>query len=325
MKKYIERCQKSKIDSQKQSSVIENVNDLLASLGLIPAKAIRQFLLERKKPLFTTPATDARGNKVIFRCAFREDYNKIVKHEKFLYSKATAEKIDFLPHLIKSGEFNDGFWLTYKYIIGKIAGNVYQFRDGINYAPILQFLKDLPVAVETQLKAENFPDISDQRFNWHWILQKSFDEQYSLNDDKEMLEIKYRLSSKISTIKTSSLSHGDLHPQNIFFTKDKITVIDWETAHINSCANDYSFIYIRSHNPKARKEIWQQLVSLHPGIEQEAALVFTIRLMRELVEWMQIQDSQNELLMPKDIINRAKAKDIMVDLKREIHSFSRMI
>lgn len=299
------------------------LSGLLAELGIVPDRKVGEFYRDRTKPLYTSPATDKGGRRTVFRIGLNEDFSKIIDKEICLYQNSEDIKLNCLPVLTDHGIFEDCRWLTYQYIEGAIAGNVYQYKLDIDFDLILDFLADL-YKIDLKNEAKLFLKPNGEQY-WNWLLEESFRTQNPVSEDEKMLQLRRKLRASILKIKTSTLVHGDFHAQNIFFQKDQIKIIDWETSHFNSLAVDYSFLYIRAYDQKIRQRIWQSLLQFDSTIEQEARVVFLIRLLRELREWYMIKDGKNELLDKKDLFPGTDIQYIIKDLKTQIELFSNKI
>lgn len=299
-------------------------NKVLAEKVLAVSKSLKirldrnpcNFYHNRTKPLFTSPGIDSEEKKIVFRVGLSELDNLSITREVEIYQKSLQLKLNYFPELIDFGEFDGNKWLTYKYINGNTAGNTYFFEPGVEYDQIFDFLAGMKNLGEFLPK--NLFRVSTK---------KKYQGEISTIIKKNHL-LAQKLEKQIEKINNGAkdwnqnfLTHGDLHPQNIFINDQGIKVIDWESVHYNLMPFDYSFVWIRCYNQKVRDRIMSIL--FHEKVdEKQIYFVFSVNLLRDLFEWYQIKTGKNDFVKISGDINESLIKNTIDNLQKNLEYFT---
>ncbi|MEI6144586.1 MAG: phosphotransferase [Candidatus Berkelbacteria bacterium] len=269
------------------------------------------FYSRRTKPLFTSPGTNSKGERIVFRVALSEVFNKHISREIEIYKTAAELKLDHFPKLNENGKEGIHYWLTYNYIAGEPSGNTYLFGSKTDYSKIFVFLENMNHLGKI-LHKDTFSVFSKDKY---------LNLVDSIADKDMKLRELYR--SQIDTIKNGvkdwnydSFVHGDFHPQNIFASAKTMVVIDWELSHFNLKPFDYSFLWIRSQNQEVRDEVMKILSNVP---KSQIYFVFSVNILRDLFEWHQIMNGKNSLMQLDSA--SVDAKKVVDDLAKNLNFF----
>jgi len=293
----------------------EKVLEVSGSLGIKLDRDPYDFFQKRTKLLFTSPATNKVGQKVVFRISFSSLFNESIKREAEIYVKSLKLKLNFFPDLINSGDSDGNKWLIYKYIDGNTAGNTYFFQPDTDYRLIIDFLAGMQ-QLGSHLPKELFRVSSKEKY------LKLISVISAKNDSltKKLVQQIGKIIASAKEWKENSFVHGDFHPQNIFINDQGIKIIDWESAHYNLTPFDYSFVWIRSYNTKVRDEILDILEK--NGVDDDQInFVFSVNILRDLFEWHQIELGKNEFVKKDNNITESVIKSKIEDLEKNLEYF----
>jgi len=154
--------------------------------------------------------------------------DKIIK----LFRKGIPANVIKNEYIISLGLYNEGLPVpkVFEFIEdGDRCGIVYEKIEGKS---MLKYISSKPWKINEEAR---------RLANLHKSIQKDIkiqipDQKVRLKGDiarTELLnaEVKDKLYRYIDTLKSDTiLCHGDLHPDNILITKEKVVIIDWMTA-----------------------------------------------------------------------------------------------
>lgn len=304
-----------------QLALLDIEKALAKSLGIVPEVTLKEYLRKRTKPLFTVSAILDGREKVIFRLALDEVHNHYVEREIKIYEIAAQAGLSFFPDLVKHGTFRGHCWLMYRYINGEPAGNTYEFKSDVAFSAIVNVLSGLK-----QLNKNKFSgmltDHSNDKLWWEKLYGAIISKGGGLLREDRIKSAMEKIEGHLGrSAVLPVLTHGDLHPQNIFLNQTDIKIIDWETVHLNSPAFDYSFLWIRSFNEEARQKLWERMKKDYPRIEDEAKIIFLMNIIRDIFEWKMIEKGNNELLNIEKRNNAVTPSERIENLLDQIKHF----
>ncbi len=292
----------------------EIINSIVYKIGISLDKDPVDFYKQRTKLLFTSPARDKRGERVVFSIGLSEAYIKNISREIGIYQRAKELHLNFFPELLRFGETKDAKWLIYKFIVGNPLGNTYFFDPKTNFFNIIAFLESMQ-KLGNMLPKRIFRHSSKESYQKFIEIIVKKDQNLA---DKLENKIK-KIANAIGDWQYDQFVHGDFHPQNILLTNDKIKVIDWEFAHYNLEPFDYSFVWIRCYDQRIRREI-MSIIQGKKVDENQINFVFAINILRDYFELNQIIAGRNEFLNKQDI-NSAEIEAKILDLEQNLNFF----
>lgn len=232
--------------------IIPYIETTLASLDLMPEIPPQTFIEQTmgKKHRYASVATKSSGERVLF---FARLHNNEDARRKFLQDALFLKKINeknnrlatYVPSIYESCLIKNKEWFTREHIQCPPLGNVYLAEQKLtpsdinNFLPLFDALMKIPRPKGHSLErrgADFFRLIAEG--NLHHI--------GSLYSPKEKTNIKNFLRSKYPTIQKNAqyIVHGDCHPGNILYGDSCITLIDWETVHINMREMDVAYFFV---------------------------------------------------------------------------------
>lgn len=180
--------------------------------------------------------------------------------------KLVDQNLNKKTNVIKSLTFIDGQslkkpqWLIYKFAVGKPIGDVIlgynkSFLTPKNLNKTINSFKAIHAIKPKNLK------LSSRKHSWYLSEYKKYTKKIPKSfklDKKTIKQAGDFLKQNKQTINQAELvlTHGDLFPQNILKNKNKYTIIDWGTVHLNNPAFDLATIYFNAYkNPAWQKKL----------------------------------------------------------------------
>lgn len=301
------------------SSAIDKIHEIAEKNSVRLERSPEAFFQNRTKPLFTTPAIDPRGNRMIFRFGFGRLIQSILK-EIFIYKYAKDHELAAFPLLTASENFDEYAWLTYAYLDGPVIGNVYQYDSEADLTQVIETLCFL-----SKIQRQDFPDIfkSRDQQSWHNLLDEIVDKDPALLE--ESAKVLYELLLKLPVPASNNLVHGDLHPGNVINTQFGLKVIDWESSHFDSFGFDLSFLYVRSFSDTRRQEIIRRFQSETSEHQYGFCYSLGVNLLRDYFEWSLIRSGKNELMNINQILPSTNYESITDDLRQQIENIAQIL
>lgn len=175
-----------------------------------------------------------------------------VKISQYLIKKG----IDFIPTIVASGYDKAPPWYLYRIVKGKMSGffsYTFSFSDSFLQSPkvISSFVHHLKALRAMSMKNEQIPVWTSSVYKRRigGIYKKI--ERYSQGAVNPTIEKAYQLFRKKSSALNKTglyLTHADLHPANIIYSKKELYFIDFEHVSYANVAFDFCFGYVFSWN-----------------------------------------------------------------------------
>lgn len=268
------------------------INERLKKNRLIPEISPEFFLKKYKasKHRYCSVCNDFDGNKIVFyaRVHNNEDARNKVKREILFLDeiKKNNFKISgYIPKLIDYGIENDFEWFTREYIEGDALGDIYgqckkpsiKLVDGLLVA--LRYLLEISSVLKKNknLKLKNKGSYENYLIKIKEYKKLLNNEIISENDYRQIKKF-IQKNKNIINNKNKYVVHGDFHPGNIIFKKNRFWIVDWELAQINNYIFDLSFFWLHSKGSDFSRRL---IVKFTKNIKQKeiAKKLFRISLL----------------------------------------------
>ncbi|MEX1051934.1 MAG: phosphotransferase [Patescibacteria group bacterium] len=219
-------------------------------------------------------------------------------NEQLLYSIA-GKSLPFVPGYLSHGQDEGISWLLYRYVEGKAMGNTFLAEPTPH--TMLPLTRQVSIFRATEKPANlNLKNRDSQFYREHLkaVLKyhaASISMYLPQKTQERILELNHQNQGTLDRFCTS-LSHGDLHPGNIIINDDRVSLIDWETIHIDNYVADTAFLWLRLWNmPNWRNALAHSLFSDFPA--DETAELFRYIVLHNLIDefafWRAVQLENN--------------------------------
>lgn len=201
-----------------------------------------------------------------------KNYRSFVKEVELIKQK--CEEKTFLPTFIKDGTTKNVKFYYYHYIDLPTLGDTYIFnpkskpQKGLENLLTEKILKIQKMPVSDQI-LKNLKKMGPKETDQFWTDQNNsfFDQITDYIDTAKFKKAKQYIDQASVSLKPSDfvLAHGDLHPANILYDKEKIYIIDWEMLQKNNFAFDFTMLWIRAWNYPRFQEMFYKAFKLNFG------------------------------------------------------------
>ncbi len=170
--------------------------------------------------------------------------------------------IDFIPTIVGSGYDKAPAWYLYRIVKGKMSGSfsyTFSFNDSFYQSPGIPklFAHHLKALRELSFRKQSIPTLTSNIYKRRMNSIYKRINRYSDGTPQPIIVQAYELFRKKSALLNNTnvyLSHGDLHPANIIFSKNKLYFIDFEFISYANVAFDFCFGYVFSWNNQRFQE-----------------------------------------------------------------------
>lgn len=253
-------------------NIKNNVFSLFKDLGLeLKSENIKELetSIEEKRRFYT----DSIDEELFLKIKLQENIKvtKDINREIGIYkvlNKRFKQKERFFPQLISYGKYKNLFWFLQKREKGKLTGEMN--KDFGMKKGFLSTVSPSRIAKLIFLYQNVKPniDLYCRGGWWYWqdfnhykesFLDKFVNSKLNRNllsrKDIRLAEKILEKNKKILDKEAVYLSHSDLYPNNLLFTKErKFIILDWGLVNLNNFAFDVAFIYLLAHRSKS----WQE-------------------------------------------------------------------
>ncbi|MFW9942795.1 MAG: phosphotransferase family protein [Candidatus Thorarchaeota archaeon] len=169
------------------------------------------------------------GNNRVLKLFYKDFPSELIEIQYKLDTMA-SEIFPNCPKVFEKVEENGRIGIFYEYIDGIILT---EFM-GKKFKSIGNGMRML-AEIHAEMHRHEIKDINSQKDKFELAIQKTD----LLNDEQKEKTIKFL--EKLPD--GNSICHGDLHPENIMISKDKLYVIDWSTAYKGNHLGDVARTY----------------------------------------------------------------------------------
>lgn len=246
----------------------KKIEKVLKSQKLRAKEEPADFILrtEGRKHRYSTICEDEKGEKFIFYARLQDSkaekermFNE-VKIAKFLMKN----KINFFPKYFKA-KIEKGFeWILREYFRENTLESkreIEKLARPLKKEEILEICKTLIL-----MQRLKFPFLKEREIKKFLILPREIkDKKILKREEVEKIEKIFKENLKLIKKENRYFCHGDFQIGNLIFKKQKLKVIDLESAMISNFAFDPCFFWIRLwREKKARREFLKKFFSLLP-------------------------------------------------------------
>lgn len=239
------------------------IEHTLKQLKLKPDISPRDFVGKHqgKKHRYATSAQTADGRTIIF---YARLHNNSDAKQKFLCDIAYLKKLhgtgithQYVPRVYQASIQKNKEWFTREYITERPLGSIHEAlaplknRDVPRFVRFFSDLQAIPILKKSHL-AKRDGDFSNPIAEGNFRrVQKHFSAQ-----ERKLVKKFLRSTYHIFNVKTTHAVHGDCHPGNILYGPQHMSLIDWETVHLNLRVMDIAYLYAGlAHAPSFRRAL----------------------------------------------------------------------
>lgn len=308
------------------------IETILKKLNFISEISPVEFIkkTEGKKHRYFSVCKASTGEKIMFYARlFSDDYDK----KRFVTEILLAQKIiskdlfsEYFPGYYEYG-IEEGFeWLTRQYYRVAPLENkkrIEKVKKSLSNEDIAKIAKAIIDINALPVKNLDFLKIFriEKYFNYY------AKEGYVFREEVGIRELERFVVGNKSLLERENkyFCHGDLSIGNVIFLKDKIKIIDLESANINNFAYDIAFFTTRMwRNRKYRKKIIETYLKFLPAEKKEtfsilfridAAFIAYQALGTNPIEYTARQNEKRNVFFEKILKNSLKGFEFLVDNK----------
>lgn len=303
---------------------------VLKKLNLAPEVPPAEFIKNTggKKHRYYSVCATSEGEKIMFYSRlFNDEYDK----KRFITEILLAQKIidkelfsEYFPSYCGYGAEKDFEWLTRQYYRVALLENknrIEKVKKSLSGNNILKIVKAI-------ININSLP-VKNLDFLKRFRIEKYFDyyekKGYAFKETIDIKELERFVSDNKILLERENkyFCHGDLSIGNVIFLKDKIKIIDLESANINNFAYDIAFFTTRLwQNRKYRKKIIETYFRLLPAPKKKLFMIlFRIdssfiayqALGTNPIEYTATQNKKRNIFFEKILKNSIKGFDFLVN------------
>lgn len=250
--------------------VDKKIEKILKKLNLIPTETPKDFIerTEGRKHRYSTVCQDEKGKKYIF-CARLHDspHEKERMRNEVKIAKVLMKKnYSFFPKYFLGKIERDFEWVLREYLEGTTLESKKEIEKLAKPLSEKEIEKICQVLLKLQkIKISDFPFLKPRELKNFFLLPEKVKEMKILTKkETEKLERLIRESKEFLIAENKYFCHGDFQIGNLILTKNKLKVIDLESAMISNLAYDICFLWSRLWREKIRRKILKNFYSLLP-------------------------------------------------------------
>lgn len=212
---------------------------------------IQKDFKEKQTLFFKTLISDEKYKKQTF-------LSDTIAHTFF-----TEQKSSFTPHILRYNIYTKPYWMLRYSIDGKLSGDRIQFYKPfysyVSFSQLFRLISSLQKLTPRAKKFFKANKMELKKRNSDWFIH-GFNKDYDFSafyTDIQPEFLKQKTVQKINQFfkrnkrlldTNLSLTHGDIHGENLFMLKKHIKLIDWENIHLNNRLFDWGYIWLNSWN-----------------------------------------------------------------------------
>lgn len=306
------------------------IETVLKKLNFTPEISPVEFIKKtegKKHRYFSVCKTPANGKIMFYSRLFSDDYDK----KRFITEILLAKKIiskelfsQYFPDYYEYGTESDFEWLTRQYFKVSPLENKKRIEKVKKSLSDQDFTKIVRAIIDINgLSIKNLDFLKifriEKYFNYYAKEEYAFREKVGIKELERFVVGNKPLLER----ENKYFCHGDLSIGNVIFLKDKIKIIDLESANINNFAYDIAFFTTRMwRNRKYRKKIIETYLKFLPAEKKEvfsvlfridAAFIAYQALGTNPIEYTARQNEKRNVFFEKILKNSLKGFDFLVD------------
>jgi|SRR3989344_1076506 len=228
---------------------------------------------------------------------YYRDKNFDIERKFYLFAKDIT---NLVPRLVCEGSNNELRWLIYEFVPGTSLGPTFQVSRSVEADHSVLLANSLIELATTALPIELNLTIRNARSHFE-RLNKIIDQNakyigryISQDQQRQIGELNLQVSPELDKL-AHYLCHGDFHPGNIIIEGSKISIIDWETIHIDNYLFDASLLWLRLWNVPWRDRMLKLFLKNFPETISIPLLRHMIlrHLIGEIVFWDRVISENN--------------------------------
>jgi len=205
---------------------------------------------------------DSENNLYSLKFVLYVKDKKTFANEVKISEYLTKSGIDFIPTIVGSGYDKAPAWYLYRIVKGKMSGSfsyTFSFNDSFYQSPGITklFAHHLRVLRELSFRKQTIPTWTSSIYKRRMSGIYKRINRHSDGMPEPIIVQAYELFRKKSIFLNNTnvyLSHADLHPANIIYSKNKLFFIDFEHISYANSAFDFCFGYVFSWNNRVFQE-----------------------------------------------------------------------
>lgn len=243
----------------------------------------------------------------------------------------TKNKKDICLQYVKSDMKSRPEWFAYKFLEGEKIGNFYRISPKFLtenltesvFADILEIQKEY-CKMPKKLKNSLCVNLEEKKNKLSDDIERMVKNGFVSKNIAEKNKIIY--NSNVNKIPLF-LNHNDLHPENLIIDKEKVRIIDFNLASLNSQFFDFlTFILCGWENREWIKKSLQKLCELYPELKEKDSITrlsFDLSLIEATVKLIlqAFPDKKNLNNLSREIKYSNSAQQYFIEIFKKLDLF----